>query len=105
MKTIIDQKNGAIIVTGGFRGRRVKGVAVCSPEDQFDTQFGVELAKKKFKLKKTEIKIRELEKRLSILNKLYDETAEQLGDLYYGAESRAWEIRDLVNSKYPGHYE
>jgi hypothetical protein len=52
MKTIIDEKNRAVIVKGTVFGKRVKGIAVTHGEDEFDVEFGMRLAKAKYKANK-----------------------------------------------------
>lgn len=57
MKIKVDRENKAIIAYGGYRGKRIRAVAVCK-EPVFDEAFGTELAKRKYKIKERYAKLR-----------------------------------------------
>jgi len=57
MKILIDKQNKAVIATGWYKGKKIRAVAVCHKEDTFDIDFGVELVKKKYKIKQTYVKM------------------------------------------------
>lgn len=57
MKIKIDKENKAIIAEGWCRGKRIKAVAVCR-EPHFDEEFGVKLAKMKYKIKEKQAKLK-----------------------------------------------
>jgi hypothetical protein len=52
MKILIDERNHAIIATGTLWGRKIKGVAVANEQDEFDAEFGTNLAVARFKANK-----------------------------------------------------
>lgn len=39
-----EHSNGRVVAVTTYKGRTVRGVAVCSPEDEFDVQYGCDLA-------------------------------------------------------------
>ena len=51
MKIVVDEKNRCVIATGTYKNKRVKAVAVCHPEDEFDVEKGKEIAKAKYKIR------------------------------------------------------
>lgn len=51
MKITVDEKNKCVIATGSYKGKRVKAVARCHPEDEFDVEIGKEIAKAKYKIR------------------------------------------------------
>lgn len=51
MKITVDEKNKCVIATGTYKNKRVKAVAVCHPEDEFDVEKGKEIAKTKYKIR------------------------------------------------------
>lgn len=51
MKITVDEKNKCVIATGSYKGKRVKAVARCQPEDEFDVETGKEIAKSKYKIR------------------------------------------------------
>ena len=56
MRICIDEKNKRVIAYGTYRGRKVKAIAVCSPEDTFDENIGKQIATLKYKIKEQEVK-------------------------------------------------
>lgn len=69
MKIKVDKENKVVIAYGGYRGKRIRAVAVCK-EPVFDETFGTELAKKKYKIKERYAKLRWHESWVSYLNNL-----------------------------------
>lgn len=55
MKIRVDKENKCVIAIGSCKGKRVKVVTHCK-EEKFDENFGIELTKKKYKIKKETIK-------------------------------------------------
>lgn len=51
MKITVDEKNKCVIATGTYKSKRIKAVAVCHPEDEFDVEKGKEIAKAKYKIR------------------------------------------------------
>lgn len=51
MKITVDEKNKCVIATGTYKSKRIKAVAVCHPEDEFDVEKGKEIAKTKYKIR------------------------------------------------------
>lgn len=51
MKITVDEKNKCVIATGSYKGKRVKAVARCHPEDEFDVEKGKEIAKARYKIR------------------------------------------------------
>ena len=68
MKIKVDRENKAVVAYGFYLGKRIKAVAVCK-ESYFDESFGVELATKKYKIKKRYIKMMMYESKIKELNK------------------------------------
>jgi len=58
------------IATGYENGRRVKVQAVCSKDDQFDKDFGVQLAALKYKVAKKDARIADHERDIKDLQNL-----------------------------------
>ena len=56
MRITIDEKNRRVIATGSWKGKRVKAIAVCHPDDTFDKEKGEKIAKAKYRLKELEAK-------------------------------------------------
>ena len=56
MKLSVDEKNRRVIATGSWKGKRVKAIAVCSPEDIFDAEKGKQIAILKYKTKELQAK-------------------------------------------------
>lgn len=55
MNIYFDNKN-TIIAVSNYKGKTIKGVAKCSPEDNFNYAKGVELAVARLRLKKAKLK-------------------------------------------------
>lgn len=51
MKITVDEKNRCVIATGTYKNKRVRAVAVCHPEDEFDEEKGLEIAETKYKIR------------------------------------------------------
>lgn len=58
MKVKIDEKNRAVIAEGYYHGRHIKGVSICSKDDEFDKDFGEKLAISKYNYRETLAKIK-----------------------------------------------
>lgn len=56
MKLSVDEKNRRVIAIGSWKGKKVKAIAVCHPEDIFDETKGKKIAKVKYQLKELEAK-------------------------------------------------
>jgi len=57
MKIKFDKKNKVTIADGYYKGKKIRAVAVCHPEDTFDEEFGSDLVKRKYKIKQDFIKM------------------------------------------------
>lgn len=87
-----DEKNRAVIAVCRYAGRSVRGVAKCSPDDEFDLDYGTRLAIARCEEKIARIKIRnasikylaaakaadEAEKRFSEMKQYYMDSVDQL---------------------------
>lgn len=72
MKIIVDRENRATIATGYYNGKKIKSVCLCRNEDEFDEEFGIKLAKKKWKLKLTIAKRKNINRIIKNLEKLIE---------------------------------
>lgn len=73
---VYQNKNQVIVITH-YRGKSIKGVAKCSPEDEFDLERGTAIAKCRCDLK--------------LMNKKQDDDAKQYVELR--------RLRDEINNK------
>lgn len=88
----VDGKNRAVIAVCRYAGRNVRGVAKCSPDDEFNLDYGTRLAIARCEEKVARIKIRnastkylaaakaadEAEKRFSEMKQYYMDSVDQL---------------------------
>lgn len=88
----VDGKNRAVIAVCRYAGRNVRGVAKCSPDDEFNLDYGTRLAIARCEEKIARIKIRnastkylaaakaadEAEKRFSEMKQYYMDSVDQL---------------------------
>lgn len=81
MKIKVDRDNRVVIAKGGFEGKKIVAVAVCHNDDAFDEEFGIQLATKKYNIKKRQAKLRKYEKIISAYNELIDWAIKQR-DMY-----------------------
>lgn len=58
MRIKFDDVNKVVIAEGYVKGRRVKAIAVCAPDDAYDKKFGEQLALAKYSYKETLTKIK-----------------------------------------------
>lgn len=58
MRIKFDDVNKAVIAEGYVKGRRVKAIAVCAPDDAYDKKFGEQLALAKYGYKEILTKIK-----------------------------------------------
>ena len=56
MRLSIDKKNRRVIASGSYKGKKVKAIAVCSAEDEFDENIGRQIATLKYQVKEQEAK-------------------------------------------------
>lgn len=69
MKIVIDRKNKAIIATGCCNWKSIKSICLCNDEDEFNEEFGTQLVKKKWNLKHTMYRQKELDKAIRSLKR------------------------------------
>ena len=69
MKIKVDKENKVVVAYGNYRGKKIKAVAVCK-EPVFDEEFGMELARRKYKIRERYAKMRWHESWVSSLNYL-----------------------------------
>jgi len=100
MKIKIDNKNKVVICTGYYAGKQLKAIARCSSEDEFDEEFGIRLAKAKYKLKKTQHKYNIIYKSLRHFEKQYSIFIERLFETYKKATQQQDEIDNIIGEKY-----
>ena len=79
---VYQNKNQVIVITH-YRGKSIKGVAKCSPEDEFDLERGIKIAKCRCDLK--------------LMNKKQDDDAKQYVELQG--------IRNEINDKLETIYD
>jgi hypothetical protein len=56
MKLSVDEKNRRVIAIGSYKGKKIKAIAVCHPEDNFNAEIGKEIATLKYQIKEEETK-------------------------------------------------
>ena len=56
MRLSIDKKNHRVNASGSYKGKKVKAIAVCSAEDEFDENIGRQIATLKYQVKEQEAK-------------------------------------------------
>ena len=71
MKVKVDREHKVVIANGGFEGKKIVVKAICGQNDEFDEAFGVELATRKFEIKKSYAKMRKFERMATEYRKLY----------------------------------
>lgn len=69
MKIHIDKKNNRIIANGYFRGTKIRTIAHCNG-DKWNEDFGVAVAKMKYKIKEQEVKKKLHEKYIRELHRM-----------------------------------
>lgn len=79
MKIVVDKENKVVIARGTCKGKIIKAVAVCK-EQNFDENFGKELAKKKYKIKEKYTKMRWHESEIAKLKKQIKSMTEVLSE-------------------------
>jgi hypothetical protein len=107
MKIIIDEKNKAVIARGSVFGKRVKGVAVAHDGDEFDPDFGEELAMAKYRSNKYWVKALTYDKMIRWHNKMiadHQKEIDQLRQFYFYNYDKSCEcdasIQKLLNERF-----
>lgn len=72
MKIKYDYENEAVVAVGYYKGQKIKAVSVCKDGDKFDPDFGAEMSKKKWKIKRTSAKISKIKQIIRELEKYID---------------------------------
>lgn len=72
MKINIDKVNKVVVATGYYKGYRVKSVVRCKENDEWNETFGVKLAKKQYKNKEREARLKYHNKIIDSLLKITD---------------------------------
>lgn len=67
MKVKVDRTNKIVLAIGSYDGKRIIARAICN-EDEFDEEFGKQLAEARYKVKLNYQKIRKHQKIWSALN-------------------------------------
>lgn len=100
MKLKIDKKNNATIAIGWKNNRKVKAVCVCHDGDEFDEEFGKELVKEKYKLRKMQGDMRDLK---AFKNELLHEIKvvdKEIDELYQRILDKELFIKNMVEERY-----
>lgn len=89
MKIKVDKVNKVVIADGGWHGKKITATAVCQPGDNFDVEFGTELATRKWKIKKRLVRMRDYQSKASALRRLA-EWASHMADDYESFADAVW---------------
>lgn len=96
MKVKVDSVNGVVIATGNLYGKRIKAISRCSKEDTFNEDFGVKLAKQRFKIKKTKAKIASTYEYIRILAIELNDARQRINCLEDTLERQENEADDII---------
>ena len=74
----VDEKNRMVIAVCRYAGRNVRGTAKCSPDDEFNIEFGKELATARCEEKKAKIKIQNASAKYLVAAEEFEKAKRQL---------------------------
>lgn len=95
---VYQNKNQVIVITH-YRGKSIRGVAKCSPEDKFDLERGIKIAKCRCDLKLMNKKQTDDAKQYIELRRIYQEMADKLeaiGDRFISRRDDMEELENLL---------
>jgi succinyl-CoA synthetase beta subunit len=103
MKLVVDEKNRCVIAMGSYKGKKVKAVVRCHPEDTFDAELGKKIATQKYNFREVEKQIEIHESNLRALKRFTDWALRCIADeeshlehLYKKKASRFEKYSELV---------
>ena len=68
MRIAVDKKNHRVIATGTYKGKNIKAIAVCSPDDVFDVEKGKKIATLRYSVKEREARLNYHKSNIKVLN-------------------------------------
>ena len=90
---VVNQEKGYVVAYTKARGKTFRGIAKCSDEDVFDSEYGKRLAAAKCKYK---IMKKEADEWADVVD-FYRFSEEEFKKLRYEAEERAWNEYNRVD--------
>lgn len=96
---VYQNKNQVIVITH-YRGKSIRGVAKCSPEDKFDLERGISIAKCRCDLKLMNKKQDDDAMQYVELRRIHDEITDKLetiGERFITRENDIENINDLLH--------